>query len=279
MEAVEADVSTVMTFPRISVAGFSDIPGSISGITFTESRFQLTVQDMPFSINPMQLSLQSLKNGVQQSISANINAPANATTVLTMDKNGVNNNGASTTIVNLISSFPQNFAVSGTMEIFGLNIDLEYGTPYPMPYIFSVPFDVAAPNGLIENTKTLLINKGVRDVLDENFVEAEMRGEIVNNSAFTGTVRYAVGPDTGNVTNVLLEDVLLPATVDGSGRVTAPVTYTITAALDLAKIRQILDARHYKFSVELEVNRGVVRESDHIILRNVYLSGLGKIKM
>ena len=278
-ETIEADVSTSLQFPGVSVAGFSEMPGTLTGMSFTESSLRITVEDMPFSINPLQLTLRSTKNGVQQSIPANINAPAQATTVLTFNKNGVNNNGASTTLVNLVDVFPEMFSIAGNMNILGLDINLEYGAMYSIPYEFSVPFDFTAPNGLIENIKTLSINSDVRDVLNDNLVEAELGGEIVNATPFSGTVVFAVGTDTAHVTHILIDDVLLPATLDGSGKVSAPVTYSLTANLDLEKIKLLTEANFYKFSVGLEVNHGVVRNLDHIILRDVYISGLGKISL
>jgi hypothetical protein len=141
-----------------------------------------------------------------------------------------------------------------------------------------VPLDFSAPDGLIEETKELTIDEDARDAIEDNLVRIEIHGEVENFSSFSGTISFLVGQDTSSIVNTLLSDELQEATLN-NGIVTEARRYRIQTTLDTLKIRQLLEANYYKYRIELNVNRGTVRQGDYIILYDVFMDGIGTIDL
>lgn len=205
--------------------------------------------------------------------------PANSVTNVQLDNNGVNNNGATPTVVDMANQLPQQFTMSGDIGIRGTNSRLVRGTNYKIQYSLSIPFDFSAPNSTIEEVKELNLDKDARDAIKDHLIRAEMTGEIVNATSFNGSVSLMVGPDTASLNTVLIWNDLLPATLNSSGVVITPRIFTMQTVLDKTKLNQLLEAKYYKVQIHLEVNQGKIRANDYIIIRKVYLAGIGKIEL
>lgn len=275
-ESVVADFAVQSeSFPPISIQGFSQSPGTLTNIRFTLSKLLLTFDNLPVTVDPLTLSIQSRRGAEQLSFSTNVTAPENVITTATIDKDVLSNN---VSIVDIVSQFPDEITLSGSFSLVGTNVTIERNKDYKIQYKLEIPLDFSAPDGIIEETKKLTIDDDARDAIEDNLVRLEIHGEVENFSSFSGTVSFLVGTDISSVENILLSDELKEATLN-DGVVSEARRYKIQTTLDTLKIRQLIEAKYYKYKIELNVNHGTVRTGDYIILHGVFMDGIGKIDL
>ena len=218
-----------------------------------------------------------------RSVNADFTGTPNQPQNVILDNSGQDGDGTSPTVLSIFNMLPEEVVVTGELGIQG-ETTLSRTTTLSLDIEATVPLTFSMQPVESETVEPLDLDDFTRDAIEDYVDNVTLSGEIENWTPFAGTVQTLVGnlPYRGMMTP-FIDPVPVPAGRDtnGDGIVDQPgsspfsIDFTIANAFRLDALLAS-DYMMTVFSTEAP-DMSSITESDILIIRNVFLSGLLKI--
>ncbi|RKY85313.1 hypothetical protein DRQ09_07460 [candidate division KSB1 bacterium] len=276
---VNASVNLSVDFPEIDEELLSEPPDELKNFNLDNVIFTLIFENMPANLS-VDITIISIKSGKEKILPIKFGIAQGVKDSVVLDKNGVNGDMSSPTIVDLINDLPERIKVSGNIKLFGDNVSLKSTEKLNIKYKVKVPFQFSLNQTSIEDTVKLDLDDDTRDILRDNLVRTNLIGTIVNNTPLGGELMISAGDSVKGVYQDLLTspvgfDI---ANINASGFTTSPKETNFTFELTKEKFLILANANKIIINVTLyDVAKAAVRSTDYIIVKDVKLSGTGRV--
>jgi len=276
---VNADVNFSIDFPEIDEELFEEPPDQLKNFSLDDVRFVLIFDNMPGDLD-VDVSVIAIKSGVENRLPIRFTIAQGVRDSVILDKNGVNNDNNPTTIVDLLNDLPQRIRVSGSIQLTGDDVILRKEEELGIEYRVKVPFKFSLMETSIEDTLKLDLDEDARDAIRDNLVSASISGTIVNNTPLGGEVMMSGGDSVlGVYTDILINPVGFDvANLNSEGLTTSPKETNFNVELTKDKFEVLANSNSLIINVTLyDVNKGALRSTDYIIIKNIKFSGTGRV--
>ena len=256
---VTADIKNIQEqFVDVSEDLFKDPPKGLDNFELAQADISIRMLNVPFDV-AANFDITTRKKGVENSLTRAVTIPGGDQTSHGFD------------IAEVINSMPENITISGSGTVSGTNVTIKRGTKFRVEYTVDVPLKFSiTQSSTIEETDKLDLDKDARDAIKDNLINAGMEGTIVNETPLSGSLELYVGVSEISTTSKIFS-ISLPRR--GSEGV-------IDINISKSDLDILADANYYRYYVTLDtVLNAQVKSTDYIIVKNIFLSGSGKIDL
>lgn len=271
LESVIADFFMTTGFPDIEETVFEDRPEDFTNLSFQDVRLEIGFIDPPFDLG---LALDFTGQRIDSSYTIHVHQNITSSNSLVLDKDGVNGDMSSPTIVDLINMIPEKIIVSGDVRLIGDNVSFHKDDEIGVAYAVDFPLIFATENASYSKIDTLKIAEGTRENLVERSVTASLNVSLENGLPISGSLALYTGIDSLDISDEIFTIVLPQATVDVEGIVIEPGEGMFTIDMNETTIQALANGYYYKFIISLD-DTGVatLTANDYIVVRDVFVSG------
>jgi hypothetical protein len=172
-------------------------------------------------------------------------------------------------IANIVNKMPESIRITGWVRFSAQ--DITQTAKYQLEYSIDLPLRFSLTNvSTIENTEKLELDQDARDAIKDNVINASLEGKIINETPVSGTIQFFVGFTEATANNLLFSLTLPKRGTEGQ----------INLSIDKQKLDKLVTANYFRIYVSVDsVINGELKSTDHIIVKDVFLSGTGKIDL
>jgi len=236
---------------------FEEPPEGLENLQFNQVNIIVRALNIPFGFL-LHLDCSATKKGETKELLREITIPAGDTS-----PHSVN-------IAELVNMMPERISINGWISVLE-NVTITESAEYNIEYKLDVPLRFSlTENTYIEEIDEFDIDDDAKDVVDNNLVSTSLVGTIINDTPISGSIEFYVGEDSSAAgTPNLLFELTLP--VRGSEGI-------INLSVDRTKLDYLLDANYYRVYITVNsVLNAELNSTDHIIIKDIYLSGEAEI--
>ena len=270
--------------PLVQANVFDNLPvEDLDSLQLDNATVTLSHDAYPFSVTGT-VELTGRRIGyTDRSVNADFAGTANQPQNVILDKSGQDDDGTSPTVLSVFNMLPEEVVVTGELGIQG-EATLSRTTTLSMDIEATVPLTFSMQPVESETVEPLDLDDFTRDAIGDYVENVTLSGEIENWTPFAGTVQTLVGnmPVRGMMAP-FIDPVPVPAGTDtnGDGIVDQPgsspfsIDFTVANAFRLDALLAS-DYMMTVFATEAP-DMSSITESDILIIRNVFLSGVLEI--
>lgn len=236
---------------------FKDPPEGLENLQFEQVNIIIRSINVPFSFT-IHLDFAGTKKGTTYNLSSdNITIPAGNTSPHYIN------------IANIVNKMPESIRITGWVRLSAQ--DITQTAKYQLEYSIDLPLRFSLTNvSTIENTEKLELDQDARDAIKDNVIDASLEGKIINETPVSGTIKLFVG-----LTEATANDSLFSLTLPKRGTLGQ-----INLSINKQKLDNLVTANYFRIYVSVDsVINGELKSTDHIIVKDVYLSGTGEIDL
>jgi hypothetical protein len=235
---------------------FKDPPEGLEYLQFEQVNIIIRSINAPFSFT-IHLDFAGTKKGTTYNLSSEITIPAG------------NTSPHSINIANIVNKMPESIRITGWVRFSAQ--DITQTAKYQLEYSIDLPLRFSLTNvSTIENTEKLELDQDARDAIKDNVINASLEGKIINETPVSGTIQFFVGFTEATANNLLFSLTLPKRGTEGQ----------INLSIDKQKLDKLVTANYFRIYVSVDsVINGELKSTDHIIVKDVFLSGTGKIDL
>ncbi|MCK4965394.1 hypothetical protein KAS50_00100 [bacterium] len=256
---VTADIDNIQEqFIDVNENLFDDPPEGLDNFELAQADFSIRMLNVPFDV-ATNFDITTRKDGAENSLTRGVTIPGGDQTSHGFD------------IAEVINTMPENITISGFGTVSGTNVTITRGTKFRVEYTVDVPLQFSVmQSSTIEETDKLDIDKDARDAIKDNLINAGMEGIIINETPLSGSLELYVGASEISTTSKIFS-ISLP------GRGSEGV---IDLNISKSDLDILADANYYRYYVTLDaVSDAQIKSTDYIIVKDIFLSGSGKIDL
>ena len=263
---------------------FDNLPvDDLDSLQLDNATIALSHDAYPFAVTgAVELTGQRI-GYTDRSVIADFTSTANQPQYVVLDNSGQDGDGATPTVLSVFNMLPEEVVVTGEFGIQG-ETTLNRTTTLSMDIEATVPLIFSMQPVESETVEPLELDDFTREAIEDYVDNVTLSGEIENWTPFAGTVQILVGnmPYRGMMAP-FIDPVPVPVGSDtnGDGIVdqpgSSPFTIDFTGA-NAFRLDALLTSYYMMtvFSTEAP-DMSSITESDILIIRNVFLSGLLEI--
>ncbi len=235
---------------------FDDPPEGLENLEFEQADFVIRCLNIPFDLT-LHLDFISIKNGVSKYLSKELNVPGGSTTPNSID------------ITELLNDIPEKISATGWVSVSGNDITISKGTKFEIEYSLDVPLEFSFKDiSTIEKSEELDLDDDAREAIEKNLISTSVEGTIINDSPISGTIDFYVGVNEFS-TNNLLFSINIPKRGNEG---------VINVSIDKQRLDYLIEANWSRVFVTVDsVSNAELKSTDRIIIKDVSISGTGKI--
>lgn len=236
---------------------FEEPPEGLEHLKFDQANFILRCLNVPFDLN-IYIDFVTEKEGVKKyHPRKDLFIPGGST------------KPDSIRVEELLNDLPEKISASGSTAVSGDDITVTNGTIFETEYSFDLPLRFSiTETTTMEETEELDLDEDARETIEKNLINTSVEGKIINETSISGSVDFYVGVSENNINNLLFS-VSLPER--GS-------IENINVSLNRQKLDYLVEANWYRIFVTVSrVIGGELKSTDHIIIKEVNISGEAKI--
>ncbi len=234
---------------------FEEPPEGLENLQFDQVNIIIRSLNIPFGFL-LHLDFTSTKKGETNELSREIVIPEGD-----IAPHRIN-------IAELINIMPERISIKGRISVLE-NVTITESAEYNIEYKLDVPLRFSfTESSTIEETQELDLDTDARNAIEKNLINVSLEGTIVNETPLSGKIDFYVGVTENNINNLLFTVDLPQGRTEG----------TINVSVDKQRLNYLINANWSKVVVTVNsVFDAEIRVTDHIIIKNVTLSGTGKI--
>jgi len=236
---------------------FEEPPEGLENLQFDQVNIIIRSLNIPFGYL-LHLDCTATKEGETKNLQEDITIPGGD-----IAPHSVN-------IAELLNIMPEKISINGWISVLE-NVTITESAEYNIEYALDVPLRFSlTENTYIEEIDELDIDEDTRDMIDKNLISTSLEGTIINDTPIFGSIEFYVGEDSSaaGTPNLLFELALPERGTDG----------TINLSIDKTKLDYLFTANYYRVYITVNsVSNAEMKSTDHIIVRDIYLSGEARI--
>jgi len=274
VKSVTADFDVHTSFPEIKETIFEDPPEELDNIDFNDVIFNLSFPEADFNLE-LDIEIVAYRDGEMKTLA--INHIVEKGESLILSKDGINYNGESPTIKDILNMIPETIVVRGIVGIQGDDVTVNRNDEFSIVYRIDVPLSFALRNSSYTDIDSLTIDDDVRDDMKEYLLDANLDVTLENRIPVSGLLKTFIGPDSLN-TDTELFTIELPQPNLKNGIVNEAGVSIVTFSLTQEKINILSQSKYYRYNLILrDSNLSTITSNDELIVKNVYISGKFKV--
>jgi len=276
---VNADVNISVEFPEIDEELMEETPDMLENFNLSNVVFTLVFDNMPGDLD-VDIEIISVKSGGETKLPLSFTIAQGIKDSVVLDKNGINGDGSSPTIVDLLNNLPERLKVSGDIQLTGDDVTLRSTEDLEITYNVKVPFQFSLSETSIGDTIALDIEDDTKDMIRDNLVSTSLNGTIENNTALGGYLMLFAGDSTTGVYQEILPSSVGfdAANLNSEGYAISPKETDFSLELTKEKFELLANANSIVLDITLhDLTKGSLSSNDYIIVKNVKFSGTGRV--
>jgi hypothetical protein len=267
---VNADMNLRTDFPEIREDIIEDPPEDLENINFMDAIVRISIPKSPFDVD-LNIQLAAYKDGVVNTLQ--IDNTLGKDEELILSKDGINYDGSSPTIVDIINMLPEEIRIFGDLHAIGKDVVLNAEDVIDVEYSIEFPLSFSLSAASYTDTDSLDIDNDARENMRDLTFSGDVEMTERNAVPLSGSLSLFVGTDSLNVNHEILS-ITLPAPKMSNGIVTEPGISSFNVGLQEDDILQISNSYFYRFAAQLDDSElSTLTANDYIIVEQVYLSG------
>ncbi len=270
-KSVTGDFNLTTSFPEIEEEVIKNPPDELESISFKDVQVDVLFINSPFDLD-LNLLIEGVRNN--QKFPLEIDEYLVPGAVLQLNRNGVNNDNSSPTIVDIINNIPEKLVIQGGLKVIGNDITFNKNDQVGVNYKIGFPFTFATNNAQFSNSDSLNIDDDMRDYLNDHTISAGLAVTVENGLPVSGNISMLVGADSLNITTEIFSFTLPEPVLAANGVVVNPGVLENEIELTEDQFLAIADGYFYKIRVDInDVSEATLTANDYIILKDIYMSG------
>ncbi|MCD4665949.1 MAG: hypothetical protein K8R68_11820, partial [Bacteroidales bacterium] len=247
-----------------------DMPDQLDNLGFKDVVFYMSFINNPFDLD-LDVKIKAVRGDVNNQLPIIKKITKNSSLIL--DRNGINNDHSTPTIVDIVNMIPEKIIMDGKVTVKGENVTFDKDDQIGVQYGIDFPLRFSTNSASYSQKDSLKIDNDMRDFLKNKCRSAGILLTVENSLPISGMLSLLVGPDSTNITTELFS-IGLPTSTVFDGIVAQPGDSTFNVNLDEVKFTTIADGYFYKFIVAIDdVEEAALTANDYIIIKDVYISG------
>ena len=267
---VTADMNLRTDFPEIREDIIEDPPEDLENINFKDAIVRISIPKSPFDVD-LNIQLEAYKDGIVNTLHIDNSLGKDEELILSQD--GINYDGSSPTIVDIINMLPEEIRIFGDLRAIGNDVSLNAEDVIDVEYSIEFPLSFSLTAASYTDTDSLDIDDDARENMRDLTFSGDVEMTVRNGVPLSGSLSLYVGADSMSVDHEILS-ISLPAPKISNGIVTEPGISSFNIGLEEDDILQISDSYFYRFAAQLDDSElSTLTANDYIIVEQVYLSG------
>ena len=274
IQDITADIDLHTKFPQFSEVIFDDPPQQLDNLDFNDVIFRLSFPASEFNLD-LNLEITAFRDGTAKTLVISHVLEKGETLVLSKD--GVNYNGETPTLKDIINIIPERLTIRGIIGVQAEGVTFDRDDIFPMIYKIDVPLMFSLMSATYSDYDSLDIDDEARDDIGNYLLEASLEVTVENGIPVSGRLLTFIGSDIMNI-NTMFFSVDLPRPVLSSGIVLEPGISVITFDLSEEKIDALSEACYYRYQFMLDNSTlSTLTAHDYVIVRDVFITGKFRI--
>ncbi|MBN1154549.1 hypothetical protein JXB12_06455 [candidate division KSB1 bacterium] len=274
LQSITADINLSTPFPEINETVFDDPPRQLDNIDFNDVILRLSFPESQFNLD-LKLNIIAVRDNISRTLIVDHVVEKGESLILS--KEGINYNGETPTIKDILNMIPESIIVKGIVGVRGDDVTFNRDDDFSIVYSLDVPLMFSLINATYTDFDSLTIEEDVRDDIREFLLEAHLDVTVENGIPLSGKLNTFIGTDSMYI-NTSLFSVDLPQPVLMNGVVQEPGISVVSFSLTEEKIEALSQSRYYRYQCMLNnSNLSALTANDYIIIKNVYISGKFKV--
>lgn len=235
---------------------FKDPPEGLENLQFEQVNIIIKSINIPFTLL-IHLDFTATKKGVVYNLSREVSIT------------GGDRNPHIINIAEIVNKMPESISINGWVRFSAQSITET--AKYVIEYSLDLPLRFSLTNvSTIEKTEKLELDQDARDAIKDYVIDASLEGKIINQTPVSGTIQLFVGLTEATANNLLFSLTLPKRGIEGQ----------INLSIDKQKLNNLVSANYFRVYVSVDsVINGELKSTDHIIVKDVFLSGSGEIDL